>query len=64
MTDFNEYELDRLVRDRLADARAEAARRALRPVRPRRVRGELGRALIALGEWLAEPAPAPTRTRA
>ena len=62
--DFNEHALERLVRDRLADARAHAARRALRPVRPRRVRVELGRLLIALGHWLVEPAPAPTRTRA
>jgi hypothetical protein len=62
--DFNEYALDRFVRDRLATARAEAAQRALRPARPRRVRVELGRALIALGQWLVEPAPAPTRTRA
>ena len=62
--DFNEYALERHVRDRLADARARAARHALRPVRPRRVRVELGRLLITLGQWLVEPAPTPTRTRA
>jgi hypothetical protein len=56
--DDNDYALERYVRDRLADARAQAARRALRPARPRRVRVELGRALIALGQWLAQPSPA------
>ena len=60
----NDYALHRYVRDRLDHARAEAARHALRPARPRRVRVEVGRALIAVGQWLAQPSPAPTRTRA
>ena len=63
--DFNEYVLERYVRDRLADARAAAVRHATIPGRRRRrLRVELGAALIALGQWLLEPAPAPDGTRA
>ncbi len=67
--DINEYTLECCVRDRLAraraDARAAATRRALRPVRPRRrLRGVLGAALIALGQWLLDATPAPHETRA
>ena len=62
--DFNDYVLERYVRDRLADARAAAARHASIPGRRRRLRVELGAALIALGQWLLEPAPAPDGTRA
>jgi hypothetical protein len=67
--DMNEYLIEREVRDRLtrarAEARAAAERRALPPVRrSRRLRGALGVALIALGQWLVEATPAPDGTRA
>jgi hypothetical protein len=58
--DVNEYALDRLVQDKLRDARAAAACRALtRDVRPWRpsFRVRLGAVLIALGERLAAPVP-------
>jgi hypothetical protein len=54
--DMSHYELAFLVHERLAAARAAATRRALVP-RRRRLRVELGAALIALGEWLLQPAP-------
>lgn len=63
--DFNEYALEQEVRDRLAHARAAAMRRALVPARPRRrLRAELGARLVALGERLMAPRPAPHETRA
>ena len=67
--DMNEYTLECCVRDQLARARATArvahTARALRPVRPsRRLRGVLGGALIALGQWLVEATPAPNGTHA
>jgi hypothetical protein len=58
----NEYLLERMVRDRLAERRAEARRTALvTRVQPRgaatRWRAALGHALIRLGQALAsEPA--------
>jgi hypothetical protein len=52
--DLNEYHADFLARDRLADARASAARheliRSLRPRRPLRV--AIGLTLIRVGAWL------------
>jgi hypothetical protein len=55
--DLNEYHADFLARDRLADARASAARheliRSLRPRRPRRpLRVAIGLTLIRVGAWL------------
>ena len=51
---------EQLVRERLDEARAYAARqaliRSLRPVR-RPVRVALGVALIKIGHWIAGPAP-------
>lgn len=56
--DMNPHELAFLVHERLADARAAATRRALVPRRERRrLRVELGTALVALGQWLLQPAP-------
>lgn len=53
--DLNEYLAVWLVRERLAEARACAARKALldacRPAR-RKVRVSLGLALIKFGQWL------------
>jgi hypothetical protein len=62
--DANEYALEVLVREKLADARATTARHALvvgaRPARAT-LRARVGAALIALGERLAGlPAPAPS----
>jgi len=54
--DINEYVLERLVSEKLHDARAATARRALvLESRPPRValRARFGAALIALGERLA-----------
>lgn len=52
--DWNEHYVGFLVRERLAEARAEAARRALVPRRAdRRLRQRLGAALIRLGHRLA-----------
>ena len=67
--DVNDYALELLVRDRLAEARRDAARRALRPPSrwPRSVRARIGHALIALGRALAgEPdgVVAPARPEA
>jgi hypothetical protein len=65
--DFNEYALECDVRDRLANARAAAARRALVPARSgrdRRLVVALGTWLIAVGQWLAAPAPAARERRA
>ncbi|HYE93768.1 MAG TPA: hypothetical protein VEA38_22235 [Terriglobales bacterium] len=63
--DSNDYVLARDVHDRLAHARAAAVRRALVPRRARRrLRVALGAALVALGERLLAPAPAPRRGRA
>ena len=54
--DYNEHALQFLVRERLADMRRQAARRALVPRRARRpLRARLGLALIALGRVLAGP---------
>jgi hypothetical protein len=54
--DINEHVLEMLVREKLDDARAATARRALlrgsRPPRPP-LRGRIGATLIALGERLA-----------
>jgi hypothetical protein len=60
--DFNEYVLERLVREKLHDARAASARRALVDSRPPHValRARAGAALIALGERLAGT-PVPLR---
>jgi hypothetical protein len=61
----NAYALEVYVRDRLANARAAAARRALRPAsRRRRLRRELGALLISLGQRLAAAAPPAHVTRA
>jgi len=61
----NAYALEIYVRDRLAAARAAAALRALRPgARRRRLRGELGALLIALGRRLAAAQPPAHVTRA
>ena len=61
----NAYALESYVRDRLAAARAAAAHRALRPAsRRRRLRGELGALLIALGQRLAAAPPSAHVTRA
>jgi hypothetical protein len=67
--DFNEYAIEREVRERLeharAVARAAASRRALRSSRGRRrVRAALGAALIELGQWLRGAAPTADGTRA
>jgi hypothetical protein len=52
--DWNEYVVVVLVRERLAEARADAERRARLPRRPsRRVRRRAGEALIRLGRRLA-----------
>jgi hypothetical protein len=57
---MNLYLDERLIKDRLDDARASAARHALvrllRPVR-RPVRVALGLALIRAGRWMAGRAP-------
>jgi len=56
--EINDYALEILVRDRLADARAAAFVRALRRSRRRRpLRIALGVALIALGQWLLGTQP-------
>jgi hypothetical protein len=52
--DFNEYTLAALVRTRLDEARALAARRRLAPRRRARARARLGEVLIALGHRLVE----------
>jgi hypothetical protein len=62
----NEYLLERLVRDRLAERRAEARRTALATrVRPHgaaaRWRAALGHALIRLGQTLASEPVRRTR---
>jgi hypothetical protein len=67
--DTNHYALECYVRDRLMRARDEVRAahllHALRPIRPRRrLRGVLGGALIALGQWLVEATPAPNGTHA
>ena len=58
--DFNEYVAAWLIRERLAEARALAARTALiasiHPPR-RALRKCLGNALIRLGRWIAGSAP-------
>jgi hypothetical protein len=57
---LNEYGLEVLVQERLLDARAAAARRALVAVRARRrLRARLGAALIACGRWLVGEAEVP-----
>jgi hypothetical protein len=62
---MNAHLFEQLARERLTEARAEAARlalvRALRPARPFRV--VLGLALIRVGRWLAGRAARPTRVR-
>lgn len=57
--DPNEYLVECLVKQRLAEARAAAARNALaRSLPPRRpVRGALGRALIRIGYRILGPVP-------
>ena len=66
--EVNEYVLEILVREKLDDARAMTARRALvARSRPPRVpfRARVGRALIALGERLVgAPAAGLTTSRA
>ncbi len=55
---LNEHYVEFLVRQRLADARADAARLASIPRRRRRsLRVRLGGALIALGRRLADVEP-------
>jgi hypothetical protein len=62
---MNAHLFEQLARERLNEARAEAARlalvRALRPARPLRV--VLGLALIRAGRWVAGRAARPTRVR-
>ena len=56
---LNEYHADYLAHDRMAEAQARAARRHLLAAarRPRRrLRARIGRALIRIGEWMAERA--------
>ena len=63
--DINEYVLEKLVLEKLQDARTASVRRALViGSRPPRValRARVGAALIALGERLAGT-PAPLRSR-
>lgn len=58
--DLNEYFAEWLVRERLAEARALAARWALiDSVRPphRPMRAVLGRALIRVGHWILGQVP-------
>jgi hypothetical protein len=59
---MNTYLHEQLVRERLEEARAAAARRALiRKLRPARrpVRVAVGFALIRAGHWVAGRAPRP-----
>jgi hypothetical protein len=63
--EMNEYTLEKLVQEKLNEARAATARRALVPGSrsPRgALRARLGAALIALGEWLSGT-PGPQRPR-
>lgn len=58
--ELNEYFVEWLIRERLTEARAHAARRALLdsaspPCRP--VRVAVGRALIRLGHWILRQVP-------
>lgn len=57
---------EQIVRDRLEEARAMAARaallRSLRPVR-RPVRVAVGTALVKIGHWIAGQAPKPAPKR-
>ena len=60
--DYNDYLIALLVHERIAASREAAARRALVRCAPRRpLRGELGVAFVALGQWLLTPAPACRR---
>ena len=57
----NDYAIEILARQRLEEARAFAARRALvarLPARPSSVRARVGAALIALGERIMGPVAA------
>jgi hypothetical protein len=60
---MNHYLDELMVRERIADARAEAAQLALvqglSPA-PRRIRLTLGRALIRAGHWIAGRQPSPS----
>ena len=59
---MNTHLLEQLVRERLDEARATAAQRALlRKLRPARrsVRVAVGFALIKVGHWVAGRAPRP-----
>jgi hypothetical protein len=59
--EMNDYAIEILARQRLEEARAFAARRALLARLPKRrssVRARLGAALIALGERIMGPAAA------
>jgi hypothetical protein len=57
------YVVERLLYDRLAEARADARRAALVPSHGRRrVRRVIGRGLISFGRWLMGPDGAPTLT--
>lgn len=59
--------LDELIaRERIADARAQAAQIAMLqdlPPAPRRIRMAFGRALICLGQWLAGREPGHSDAR-
>jgi hypothetical protein len=60
--DNNFYALETMVAERLTDARREAQRAhlaALADSRRRALRARLGKALIALGEWLRRGALVP-----
>lgn len=64
--DWNEHWLEWLARERVAEARAAAARWALLrslPPAPSPLRVALGRALIRLGQWLAAAPAAADRLR-
>jgi len=65
--DMDEYLVTLMMRERLAEARADAARDAmLRAARPTRrpARVQLGLALIRFGEWVLGEAPSPSASPA
>ena len=63
---MNIYLEELIARERIADARAQAAQLALiqglSPA-PRRIRVAFGRALIRIGHWVAGPEPRHSHAR-